>query len=280
MDRKIQIKNSKEKISHLKKEINNLLENHPDRQAKDSLYKLDMRYDTLTNTEDVNFEELKNLEDEIFGLYNSLLKLENDSIKQNISDLNKTVEQIQKKLDDANQKIKYLKNGQDIKTKKESINTFSKSINEQKNKFIKDVRFYSISFIISLVLIGILLIISFLINNLQTLEWYSIWGIRLSITLPGLAIVSFLYFNYRLCKIQLIRYSHIYDLVDCGYEYFRFVLNDEQLSINYMKRILDNFLELKELSVIVRNEKNPAEKYLMEILNAIKSLKASLKNKN
>lgn len=273
MTSEIQIKNLKESILNLKKEISKLLEDNSDRQVKDSLYKLDIKYETIINNEDIDISALNKIKEELIFLSKTLLKIENESIKKNIAETTNITEQIKKDLDDANQTIKLLRDGQYLKTKEELIDAFSKSINYQKKKFNRDVRIYTTLFIVSLILISVALITSFTNSTFHAFPWYNSWGIRLSIILPSLAIVSFIYFNYKLSKIQLIRYSHIHDLVDCGYEYFRFVLNDEQISSEYMKRILDNFLELKELSVIVKNEKNPTEKYLKEILKTIKGMK-------
>ncbi len=222
--------------------------------------------------------QLKNLIENYDDNNNDILILLNNIIGASINnnkELFETKKEISKKLDDANQIIKELSKNSEIQTYEDVINSFNKSVCTQKNKFEKEKRRYTFSFFASIVIIIILLNVNLYYPVLQA-DWGTFLGYRLSIIFPGLAIISFIYSNYKISRIHYLRYSHICDLISSGYQFFEYVLDDKKLTSEYIQKILDGFLQLSDLQKVIEQEKEPTIKYFNIIMNSIKKINEKL----
>jgi len=220
-----------------------------------------------TEKENDYFDELRKIEESLSStlikiLEDKYLEIEN---KHNI--LNKETIDIQKRCNELEQNDTSFKMG--IPSKENAIFNFINSLKDHKDKFSKRTKIYSISLIIGLIILSALLNCTFFIKIISDSTWSNQLGIRLSLLLPSIAILSFIYSNYRLNRILSIRYRHVFDLVNYGHIYFEHILDDNNSRIEYMKTIINCFVELKHLSGIVKKEPNPVHEILTKLIKLI-----------
>jgi predicted nucleic acid-binding protein len=270
MDKKLtNNKKFKTKLNILVDEIKPYLNQDIEIDLKNSATSLLHQYDEYCKTGKNDDNELKNILEKLNDIFIHLLR-------NTITKLTESFEETTRKLDEANQTIKELMNNEDVHYHENTIKSFNESIVKQKHKLEKEKKKYTFSFFLSLIIIVLLLNINLFFKIFDDLTWFNLLLYKLSIFLPGLAMVSFIYSNYKISRIQFLRYNHVCDLICSGYKYFEFVLNDEAMKLDYMKKILDSFLQLSDLQKIIEKEKDPTIKYFKEILKGIKELKLKL----
>ncbi|MCW9024041.1 MAG: hypothetical protein OQK73_05105 [Gammaproteobacteria bacterium] len=138
---------------------------------------------------------------------------------------------------------------------------------------------YLWSFILTLLLIPLLVITSFIIPDIHTLEWYEALAVRASIVATLVWMATFFHKNYSLRTVLVMKFDHMERLLGGGAATIAdLVKSDEPARAEVYRRMSELFLNMDDLSEIVSKELRPTIKSKKEAINLLKEVKSVLKD--
>jgi hypothetical protein len=227
--------------------------------------------DTETQISNIT-TQIKSIQKEINNLsqrndkINSELYLNYESkIERTINDLKNAVDSSLKEISGYKSEIELGKN-------------YREMIKIQFENASKNVRTYFVYFIISIALLTSILITPSIVRDWT--DYNAQIGWRISIGLPLLWLVSFVFTHYKYYKVTQLKYQHILNLLGGGAYYIGKLLENKSARELANSRIIEMLLEYKDLSNLFYKEKAPMDKYLKKALEIIKESKKIIEENN
>ncbi len=165
-----------------------------------------------------------------------------------------------------------------LKNELKITGTFKERIEKQLTDSPQKAKTYFGWFIASVVLLCILLVGSFFIPSLKSLEWYASLALRASVALPIFWISQTLYNNYKYYRVAEMKYDHLDRLLGGGASEITRMIDDHEAKALAYHRLSELFLDIQDLTGIVSSDKHPTQKSLNEATEMIKQVKAITKD--
>jgi hypothetical protein len=220
-------------------------------------------------------ESGQNISSQIFQIQLELKKLSKKGQELNNELYLSFEEKMKRLMNDLNDTVKNgLNEIAGFKNELELGKNYREMIEMQLLNSKKNVTVYLIAFVCSLLLLaGVLVAPSFVVDRK---DLYIQISLRLSIGLPLIWLVSFVFTHYKFYKVAQIKYQHILNLLGGGAYYIGALLEDKTIKEKANNRIIDLLLDYKDLSNLFYREKAPMDKYIKNAMEILKETKGIL----
>lgn len=172
------------------------------------------------------------------------------------NDLNSLASEIKKQVENGIQDLVALKAEYKLQ------DTFAESIKTQKTNSEKKKNLLFKLFVGSVILIPLMVLSSFLIPKISSLEIWFQWSIRLLISVTLGILSVFLYNQYKTYHLIHLKYSHLYNFIGGGATFVAELVGlEESLKKEFNKKVANMFIDIDDILLSVRKAKHPSENF-------------------